>query len=125
MLEAAGPKKQHSARDERLRHVKRQSQRSCIHELRFKLRYKKCMSAKCPCRNHQDQTASGDGATSQSENSLNFVNVGNVIPFPLAQNVHLASGSSTTYSHISSAPGELNQMQSHDLNLTKVGQTLM
>lgn len=56
----------------------------CKHK-RFKLRYEKCMAAKCPCHNHQDQTALGD-----SVNSLNFVNLVNNIYFLLAENVHLA-----------------------------------
>lgn len=92
MPEAGGPKKagQREGR-EALSCNQTDTTRPCKHELRFKLSYEKCMAAKCPRPNHQDQTAAGgDGVTSQSENSLNFVNVGNVIPFPLAQNVHLA-----------------------------------
>lgn len=89
---AAAPEKK---RAERLCHVKggwaeTATAQHCNHKMRFKLRYEKCMAAKCTCHNYQDQTALGDSVNSRSESGLDCVNLVNDIPFPLSQNVLLA-----------------------------------
>lgn len=49
----------------------------------------------------------------------------NIILFPLGEKCTFSRSSSATYSRISTAPGEFNQVQSHNLNVSKVDQKVM